>query len=305
MNEEMGFEELQQIVSVCLDQIESLKSQNTEYVELFKHFERRINEVEQQVSLINNRYYMMKCSDTYLKNREKLQKAYNGSNAPHVTPFEGRGVVYSAITGNYDQVREIKYKNPDLDYILFTDNPNIKSNTWDVRLLDNPEKLDAVRLARRVKILGHEYLGDYDYSIWTDAKLELIGDLDEYVKKYRDTRPVLCFAHYFNDCIYQEEFTCEQLHKDNVDIMRKQIQRYRKEGYPDHNGLVETAILVRELKNDLVRDVMNTWWQEVKNYSYRDQLSFNYSCWKHDFLFDMTDLFIYYNEYVSLHAHNS
>ncbi|MDE7250890.1 MAG: hypothetical protein K2N82_13635, partial [Lachnospiraceae bacterium] len=86
--------------------------------------------------------------------------------------------------------------------------------------------------------------------------------------------------------------------------MDVQIERYRNAGYPEHNGLIDSGILVRELKNERVIKVMETWWQEVLHGSKRDQLSFNYACWKNDFVYDSTDLYIYENKYVSNYKNN-
>ena len=85
--------------------------------------------------------------------------------------------------------------------------------------------------------------------------------------------------------------------------MSEQTERYRQEGYPEHNGLIESAILVRELKDQRLISLMEAWWQEVLHGSKRDQLSFNYVCWKHDFVYDSTDLYIYGNKYVKLYNH--
>ena len=114
---------------------------------------------------------------------------------------------------------------------------------------------------------------------------------------------MLCFNHYDNDCIYQEKKACLSLKKDVPEIMEQQMERYRLEGYPKNNGLIDSGILVRELHNEKVRKVMETWWKEILNGSRRDQLSFNYACWKNDFVYDTSELFIYGNEYVRLHNH--
>ncbi|MBR1930099.1 MAG: DUF616 domain-containing protein [Lachnospiraceae bacterium] len=308
MSDKMGVEELQQIVSICLDEIEGLKQQNQMLVEAVKQLTVKVGqqdqELEQKYTQLRQRMYGFQCQDAYQLNREKLLlRGYLSDDASKV-PFTGKGVVYSAMTGNYDTVKEIQYKNPHLDYILFTDNPNVRSSTWEVRLLENSEGLDSVRLARKAKILGHALLADYDYSVWVDAKLEVVGDFEEYIQRYRGKRPLLCFPNFTNDCAYEEEKLCEALKKDRFDTMRAQMQKYQKEGYPAHNGMVETAILVREIHNEEVIKVMETWWNEIINHSYRDQLSFNYSCWKCDFLYDFTNLLIYMNDYVVLHAHN-
>lgn len=248
--------------------------------------------------------YFKVCGIEHQKHLRRQDAWYIAHALPEEVPFEGRGVVYTAITGNYDDVKEPKYMNPNLDYILFTNNRNITSTKWKVVYIDNPEGLDNVRLARRIKILGHEYLTEYDYSIWVDAKLEIKKDMRDYVEKYRKREPMLCFVHYIQNCIYQELVVCEALKKDDVTIMRTQIERYREEGYPENNGLIESGILVRDIHNPRVVQLMQAWWHEIINGSRRDQLSFNYACWKNDFMYDTSELFIYANEYVTLYSHN-
>lgn len=259
---------------------------------------------EAKLNKVADKNYRLQCRVAYLVNCEKIRKRYEENIEKAQFPFSGKGVVYSAITGNYDEIKEPKYVNPEFDYILFTDNPQITSSVWQVRLVENKECLDNVRLARRIKILGHEYLPEYDYSIWVDGKLEITENLREYIENYRRKEPMLCFNHYVNECIYQEADACISLQKDVLGIIEKQTQKYMSEGYPVKNGLIDSALIVRELKNERVQQVMDTWWNEVLYGSRRDQLSFNYACWKHNFLYDSTDLFIYGNKYVQIHGHN-
>ena len=270
---------------------------------LAKHIE-LIGNTEQQMNTANDKNYRYQCQVAHLLNCEKVRKWHEVHAIEPKQPFHGKGVIYSAITGDYDNVKEPKYVSPDFDYILFTNNPKIKSDIWQVRLVENPKQLDNVRLARRIKIMGHEYLPEYDYSIWVDGKLEIKDNLREYVETYRRWEPILCFTHYVNDCIYKEKNTCQILKKDDPQIMENQMEKYRLEGYPAENGLVESGIMVRDLKDKRMQKVMETWWEEILNGSRRDQLSFNYACWKNDFVYDTTDLFIYGNKYVELYGHN-
>ena len=257
----------------------------------------KLNECEGKNFILQSRV-------AYLANCEKIRKWHERNGCSESVPFNGKGVIYSAIIGSYDKVKEPRYINPDFDYILFTDNPDIKSSVWQVRLVENKEGLDNVRLARKIKILGHEYLPEYDYSIWVDGKLEIVGDIREYIEQYRGMEPILCFNHYISECVCEELEICLSLKKDDPEIMKKQVARYLAEGYPRKNGMIESALLVRELKNERVRQVMETWWNEIIKESRRDQLSFNYACWKNDFVYDSTDLYIGGNKFVRVHEHN-
>ena len=68
--------------------------------------------------------------------------------------------------------------------------------------------------------------------------------------------------------------------KESRNLTRIIKKRYNEENFPDNNGLAETCLIVRK-HNDLnCIDFMAQWYEEIKLYSHRDQLSFNYIYWK-------------------------
>lgn len=211
--------------------------------------------------------------------------------------------VYTAVTGGYDDVIIPSVVEEDFDYICFTDNEDFKSDFWEVRYITDSDDLDNIRKARKCKILPHKYLPEYDCSFWIDGNFNTIGSLKDYVKKYYKNNKLLAIEHEERRCIYREAQACIDQNKDSIEKIENQINRYKEEGYPYHNGLVASGILFREHKDSELIDVMNTWYDEVKNYSYRDQLSFNYACWKHNFKFDLSDLYYFKNEYFERLGH--
>ena len=82
--------------------------------------------------------------------------------------------------------------------------------------------------------------------------------------------------HPQRDCVYLEAQACKYLKKDTSQFIDPQIQRYRAEGYPTHNGMVATGVLARK-HTPRVLEFCNAWWQELDKSSHRDQLSFNYT----------------------------
>lgn len=64
--------------------------------------------------------------------------------------------VYTCITGDYDNLIELKNKEKGIDYLCFTNNKRIKSKTWKVIYIED-KTLTDVQLARKTKILGNEY----------------------------------------------------------------------------------------------------------------------------------------------------
>ncbi len=189
--------------------------------------------------------------------------------------------VYTCVTGTYDIVKD-PWVQEGIDYILFTNNKRITSCKWNVIYIED-ENLDNIRLARKIKILGHPYLKKYDISIWMDASCYInvsiahfIYDICE-ILKY----DMVSFKHSVRDCIYEEGYACLACGKGEPSLIYKQLERYKNEGYPTHNGLIESPILVRWHRKKEVKELMKYWFKEIKNESSRDQLSFNYCLHHH------------------------
>ena len=70
--------------------------------------------------------------------------------------------------------------------------------------------------------------------------------------------------------------------KDKSEAISKQIGLLRKENYPENHGLFETNIIFRKHKDAMIIKLMKDWWDMICNFSYRDQLSFNYVLWKNN-----------------------
>tara|TARA_Y100001937_G_scaffold99065_1_gene135293 strand:- start:841 stop:1506 length:666 start_codon:yes stop_codon:yes gene_type:complete len=189
-------------------------------------------------------------------------------------------ILYTTIFGGYDDVTK----------------PNLPNN-WDWKCFSEentiPLYTDNTRNAKKFKVLPHRYLKDYEYSIFIDGNMYVVGNVDELVEKYLGDSNIAFFDHKKNvldprDCIYDEynaimnlgKSDPNQKYKDDPQTMYDQVKRYQDEGYPSHNGLITgMVILRRHNEKDCVR-VMEDWWTEIKYGSKRDQLSFNYVAWK-------------------------
>lgn len=80
-------------------------------------------------------------------------------------------VIYTAIFGDKDDLQPISHLT-DCDYIVFTDNKELTSSVYQV-VFCPPVYEDPARNAKRYKILSHEVLSSYRYSIWLDANITM------------------------------------------------------------------------------------------------------------------------------------
>ena len=67
-----------------------------------------------------------------------------------------------------------------------------------------------------------------------------------------------------------------------VDELKKQVDIYKKEGFPTQFGMREFSIIVREHNNSELKTLMDDWWKQVTIYTMRDQISFPYVLWKNN-----------------------
>ena len=193
--------------------------------------------------------------------------------------------IYTAIIGDYDTFIEPRFIDKEYDYILFTDQDNIVSPSHRIIKIKD-ESLDSTRLARKIKILPYLFLPDYDYTIWHDANIVQQKSIKELVDSVKSDWFIM--KHPMNTCVYQEAELCKRLGKDNSEIIDAQMDKYKDEGYPANNGMVASGIIFRK-NTKKVNRLGRNWFNEVKEHSKRDQLSFNYALRKIDISIEYTE----------------
>jgi len=187
--------------------------------------------------------------------------------------------IYTAIIGDYDVLQDPAVVNEDWDYICFTNNPRLESKVWTIMMVDAVPDRSPSLTARNIKINSYDGLGkQYEIVIWADANIRQNCDLNNFLLHRMGDTPMAIMKHPRN-CIYEEGRICIGCGKGDPEVIEKQLVRYDKEGYPRNNGLVASGVIIRRTDDLNVRNLMNAWWDEVKNGSIRDQLSFNYCLW--------------------------
>lgn len=171
--------------------------------------------------------------------------------------------------------------SPNVDYVCFTDDPNVTAAPWHMRSFDETFD-DPARTAKKPKILAHRYFAEYDTSVWIDGNQTAIGDLADLAERHLAGSVLAMFGHPDGrTCIYDEAESCMRLEKDDPSIIRQQVDRYRGAGYPAQNGMPACMVLIRRHNEPALVGAMEDWWREITMGSRRDQLSFSYVAWKH------------------------
>lgn len=189
-------------------------------------------------------------------------------------------VVYTAITGGRDPLEDPLFVPPGWRFVCFTDSPDVRSRIWEVRPLAwaSPDG-DPRRTARWHKVNAHKLFPEDPVSIWADASVRVTGDW-RHLLWYLGSFGLASYRHYSRDCLYDEARECIRLGLDDPARILGQVTRYQAEGYPEHNGLLETTILVRRHLEPGMMGFAELWWGEISRGSKRDQISVNYVAWR-------------------------
>ena len=189
-------------------------------------------------------------------------------------------VLYTAIFGRMGRgVHAPEVSISDVDRFCFTD-LDIESDFYQIKKM-NLNHLPSVRRQRFVKIrIPDEIFDDYEYSVYVDCKRASVIDFEWLLDFMEPQSDLVTRQHKTRDCVYAEGRVCIEKRKDDEAVILKQLDFYRSENYPSHNGLHYSYILLRR-HTDRLREFSRLWWEQVEKYSFRDQISLPYVAWKY------------------------
>lgn len=179
-------------------------------------------------------------------------------------------LIYTVCTNDYDQVKPPKVYS-GFDYWLFTDNPALQVRGWKSILI---EKSEGCKRQREIKIRSCEYTKGYSITIYHDANIELTNNPLQLVRQIFKGGMLTC-THHSRINVLQEADKIVELGKDTRDSCERTLEAVKD--CPINFGLWATGIIVRDKS---VKELEETWWDMVKNYSHRDQLTLPYASWK-------------------------
>jgi hypothetical protein len=195
-----------------------------------------------------------------------------------------RRVVYTCLFGYSELFNDFEYQRDGIDFICFTDDPELRSDFWKIELVPR-RALDPARAAKKIKSLPHLYLPQYDHSLYVDNILRLKVPPARMFEEYLApaSSPLVCFRHPERDCVYAEAKVVLSVGFDTPERVNPQMALYRRLGYPEHNGLASSGMLLRAHQDPVLQRVMTTWCEQVFCHSRRDQLSLLPACWLENF----------------------
>ncbi len=192
-----------------------------------------------------------------------------------------RGVVYSAVSGGYDRVLDHEIWTNGIEHRMISDSSIENQKQWSVSVLERNTE-SAVRFARYVKTDPYRFCHDYDFAIWIDANVLIRTDISKYFEMciVDPQVPLFLIEHPERRCVFDEAEAVIAAGKDTPERVKQHVERYKKEGMPRNLGLIETNLMLINLRHTSNREFFNLWKKEIEIGSHRDQLSINYCLWK-------------------------
>lgn len=268
----------------------------------YKEQTRKIVPEINQIHKLDSENFWKELKIKGLKNVESTMNSYcRKYPLPNLKLTQNKNCVFTALIGNYyDKILLPKVINSNWDYILFTDNKDLKSDFWRIIYIDNPKHMEDIdnllanfKLARKIKTNYHEWLSSYENLIWKDSRIEINCDLNEYLSLL-ENNDILFVNHPVSTSILQEMTGVGKLEKQEV--INKIKIKYESEGYKYDNGLFSTGILLFKNNENMIK-FFSDWWNEINSFSHRDQLSVNYVLWKNK---DIKYKTLNYNDVLSI-----
>ena len=223
-------------------------------------------------------------------------------------------IIYTVITGNYDSSKQPLVLEEGIEYILFTNNPEIMdAGAWKVQQISSEqwqgrtERENNILLSRKVKMLPHKYLPkECEQSIYVDADMLIQGPLTRLLKDLREDTLFAACRHSY--CKSVQEEIADLLVKNMVRQEQVQLQwnKYKEWGFRDDLGISENGLLIRRHNDRRVQKLMELWWNEYQQGCLRDQVSLMPCMYKANFVpyFQFIEKNIRANEYLDVLKHN-
>jgi hypothetical protein len=182
--------------------------------------------------------------------------------------------MYTANIGKKDNLKEPKATFAGIEYVYFSDTKDdYESDIWDFR--DAPRKFDTCVMDAKWYKMHPHLLFPGETTIWVDSLYVPMCRNPTVLSKLDD---LVLWSHGERDCLYDEAALCSR-NVTNRPHIEEQVAEYKAQQMPEHYGLFEANVLIRQPSLSLFNEL---WWEQIQKFSIRDQISLPYVLWKHN-----------------------
>lgn len=193
-----------------------------------------------------------------------------------------RLLVYTAVFGDYDRVYPPVEPDPEIDYVIITDDADMRVRGWNTQV-ESTENFPTPKSANLFfRAFVHRMMPGYDASIYVDGNIRVLGSTRTLFKSFVATgKAVGTFPHPLRKNVAEEVESCIQNKKaEGAEGLRQEYQAYLEDGFDDQIGLFETGVLLKNHRAIELDTAMECWNACFAAYRLRDQVSFPYALWR-------------------------
>lgn len=181
--------------------------------------------------------------------------------------------IYRCAIGDYDILLSERIIIKDADYFLFTDNAELNIypyKTIHVDIIDDNPSLTN----RSIKLKIPDILKEYDLTVYLDSNIAILDNLNFIVDEFLSTgKEMGSFAHPYALSIEEEINMCIRYGKADKSVLHEEIEYYNSLPDLPRPRLSDNSILLRKKPDKNMLNAMKYWYEMVKKYSGRDQIS--------------------------------
>jgi len=205
--------------------------------------------------------------------QDKSKPKITTKNIPRRNSLLGKRIaVYTCITGGFDEFIPSPAIDEDVDYFLFSDSLIKNAGHYQLRSCPyyDPEPR---RMARFVKMHPHFFFPDYDFAVWMDANIICTKGIQDLIENLiNNKQDIGLIAHPIRNSYIEEAQECIRIKADDPSLISNQIDAY-SDLSPSKHALIETNILISDLKSLKICSFFDIWWSQICKFSLRDQIS--------------------------------
>jgi hypothetical protein len=183
----------------------------------------------------------------------------------------------------YEKVHEIDNKQNDVEYVLITDDPDLKSDTWKI-IYDNDLLQYKTPFERcfRIRYNVFKYVTT-NICVTIDGSMHVKGSLDELINKFNNEKYDICLMPHpiWND-FYTEYNAWMQMRNYPVNQAKRAINFFTSKKYDfSYKGLFQLCFSIKrrsELTNDIDKNTLESLIELSSNGEFErlDQTIFSY-----------------------------
>lgn len=174
-------------------------------------------------------------------------------------------VVYTCITKNYDAI-PLEKPGQGYDYVCFIDKATKESNLDAINASDDIKFVEVCiegapdNINRMLKIKPHEYLSNYDESIYIDGNIRLKKNPFDLLGFLPESKSIGFYLQPDRDCAFREIDELVRVglvHGRNAKALKSS---FRVLGLKASYGLYEANVIVRRHNDPSCKLFMELWW---------------------------------------------